>query len=222
MGTITSSYKQTQLKTHNITTKPLKKQQQDRQLLGRLYHDAASVFEFGVGESTLIASHVGVPRYSGVDSDVNWIAKARESVLLLPHHNMSQYRFTFADIGPTTKNFGRAVQTNVSKIPLSYQSTPLYSEMDAFDIYLVDGRYRVACACSSMLHAISRHANMSSVLFGVHDWSTPMEKNRDYDKLLAIGTIVHKSTKLAVLQVRSNVTAIDIAQIWMDNIWSTW
>jgi hypothetical protein len=176
------------------------------------------VFEFGVGESTLIAAHVGVPRYSGVDSDANWIAKARESVL---PHNMSQYRFTFADIGPT-KMFGRAIQTNVSKIPLSYQSTPLYSEMEAFDVYLVDGRYRVACACSSMLHAISRHANMSTVLFGVHDWSTPMTLKRDYDKLLAIGIIVHKSTKLAVLQVRSNVTADDIAQIWKDNIWSTW
>ena len=192
---------------------------QDRELLGRLYHDANSVFEFGVGESTLIAAHVGVPRYSGVDSDPNWITKARESVL--QHNNMSQYRFTFADIGPT-KLFGHAIQTNVSKIPLSYQSTPLYSEMEAFDIYLIDGRYRVACACSSMLHAIRRHANMSSVLFGVHDWSTPMTKNRDYDKLLTVGTIVHKSTKLAVLKVRSNITADDIAQIWKENLWSTW
>lgn len=172
-----------------------------------------------MGESTLIAAHVGVPRYSGVDSDANWIAKARESVL---PHNMSQYRFTFADIGPT-KNFGRAIQTNVSKIPLSYQSTPLYSEMEAFDIYLVDGRYRVACACSSMLHAISRRGNMSSILFAVHDWSTPiMTINRDYDKLLTVGTIAYKSTKLAVLKVRSNVTADDIAQLWKENIWSTW
>ena len=211
-----------------------------------MYYDATSVFEFGVGESTLIAAYVGVTRYSGVDSDAAWINKARSDLLLVrPSNNnndnnmqtttkpQTQYRFSFADIGPT-RMFGNAIHTNVSKIPLSYQSTPLYSEMEAFDIYFIDGRYRVACACSAMLHAISRNANMSNVLFAVHDWSTiPIDKEKTKEKtssswrgydtsLLTIGTIVHKSTKLAVLKVKTNVTAVHIAQIWKENIWSTW
>jgi hypothetical protein len=41
----------------------------DRAMLGRMYGNAQSVFEYGLGESTRIADAVGVPRYAGLDSD---------------------------------------------------------------------------------------------------------------------------------------------------------
>jgi hypothetical protein len=41
----------------------------DRTLLAEIYGEANSVFEYGLGESTYIANHVGVPRYAGIDSD---------------------------------------------------------------------------------------------------------------------------------------------------------
>lgn len=56
----------------------------------------------------------------------------------------------------------------MQKIPFNYQSAPLDNEAHAFDFYLVDGRYRVATACSSFLHAISRGGDMSRVMVGVH------------------------------------------------------
>jgi hypothetical protein len=67
----------------------------DRALLGEVYYNASSVFEFGLGESTQIAAHVGVPRYSGVDSDARWVTQARAKAA------KNHFRFYFADIGQT-------------------------------------------------------------------------------------------------------------------------
>ena len=160
-------------------------------LLGRLYRNASSVFEFGLGESTSIASYVGVPRYSGVDSDAVWVRKARER-----SGANDRFHFTFADIGPTGP-WGYPENNATAKIPYSYQTAPLYDELEPFDVYFVDGRYRVACICSSMLHAMSRGANMSFVLFGMHDWGREW-----YKVVLEVGDIVHESKHLVVLRAR--------------------
>ncbi len=70
---------------------------EDRELLSDLYFNASSIFEYGLGESTYVAAHTGVPRYAGVDSDVNWVSTARDTVVA----NLSgdNFRFYFADIG---------------------------------------------------------------------------------------------------------------------------
>jgi hypothetical protein len=43
----------------------------DRLMLAKIYREADSMFEYGLGESTHIAAQVGVPRYSGIDSDTS-------------------------------------------------------------------------------------------------------------------------------------------------------
>ena len=68
----------------------------DRDLLARIYFNASSVFEFGLGESTHIAAYVGVPRYSGVDNEVVWVGKARDGAKL------DHFRFSFSDTGKTS------------------------------------------------------------------------------------------------------------------------
>ena len=90
-----------------------------------------------------------MPRYVGVDSDARWVTNVRKEV------KNDHFRFIFADIGATGA-YGNPKNEELQKIPLSYQSAPLNDEMEAFDFYLIDGRYRVACACASMLHALSR------------------------------------------------------------------
>jgi len=52
----------------------------DRNLLGNLYFNADSIFEYGLGESTLIAAAVNVPRYAGVDSDAKYVSETRSKV----------------------------------------------------------------------------------------------------------------------------------------------
>ncbi|KAL3785517.1 hypothetical protein ACHAW5_005271 [Stephanodiscus triporus] len=170
----------------------------DRMLLGRVYRDASSVFEFGLGESTLIASHVGVPRYSGVDSDPAWVKTARE--MSSREDNSSHFRFAFADIGPT-RAWGKPIDGADPKIPFSYQSAPLYGEVMPFDVYYVDGRYRVACLCASMLHAMDRGGDCSA----------------EYDVVLEVGDIVNRSSLLAIFRKKTTSTEDDIVRIWEEH-----
>lgn len=181
----------------------------DRMLLAEIYSSANSVFEFGLGESTKIAAWVGVPRYVGVDSDATWVTNVRRDI------NMDHFRFVFADIGPT-REMGNPLIETLQKIPLSYQTAPLNDEMEAFDFYLVDGRYRVACACASMLHAMSRGGNMTKVMFGIHDWPS----REYYHVVLSIADMVKEAESLKVFRLKSNATEHDIEQLWIKNAWS--
>lgn len=132
----------------------------DRILLAEIYGAANSVFEFGLGESTYIANHIGVPRYSGVDSDPDWVAMARRGVS--PH-----FRFYFADVGPT-KLWGHP-QFIYPKATMDYQVAPLVAEPLSFDVYLSDGRWRMGCMLMSFMHAAARGAAYNETVVYVHD-----------------------------------------------------
>lgn len=150
-----------------------------------------------------------MPRYVGVDSDADWVTNVRDEV------NMNHFRFIFADIG-ATGNYGKPKNENLQKIPLSYQSAPLNDEMEAFDFYLIDGRYRVACACAAMLHAMSRGGDMKKIMFGIHDYF-----RADYHQLESVADIVKKSELMSVFQVKPITTEHDIYQMWEENMWKS-
>lgn len=133
----------------------------DRAMLGRIYGNAQSVFEYGLGESTRIADAVGVPRYAGLDSDPNYVANTRAQVA-------THFRFYFGDIGPT-KSWGYAKE-NLTKAVWNYQLAPLLSEPEPFDVYMVDGRYRFPCLVASFLHASARgETNLTHTTVLMHD-----------------------------------------------------
>ncbi|KAL3803340.1 hypothetical protein HJC23_009304 [Cyclotella cryptica] len=136
----------------------------DRIKLAEIYQKAESVFEWGLGESTFIAACVGVPRYAGIDSDAVWIQSAREK-------SPDLFRFQLGDIGPTG-SWGRPEKNRLPKSYLNYQFAPLLSENNAFDVYMVDGRMRPACALVGFLHASScgRTDEERSPLVLVHDY----------------------------------------------------
>ena len=96
---------------------------EDREMLGRIYGNASSVFEFGLGESTYLASHVGVPRYSGIDSDAAWISMVRNNV-------SGSYRFYFADIG-MTRDWGYPIEElkRLSTITKLFHSSPSHNRL---------------------------------------------------------------------------------------------
>jgi len=110
-------------KSHLTTKGGLKRQ--DRILLAEIYGNASSVFEYGLGESTYLANYMQVPRYAGIDSDPVWVDKARTKV-------NENYRFYFADIGPT-KAWGQPKQAKLAKNILDYQLVPLAVELKPFD-----------------------------------------------------------------------------------------
>ena len=176
-------------------------QDSDRLLLGELYYNAQSVFEFGLGESTKIASYVGVPRYAGVDNDPVWVSKARNTAL-------DHFRFTFADVGPSGA-WGYPNDPSLQKNQFNYQFAPLIVERDPFDVYLVDGRYRLGCACAALLHAFSRGGDMSRVRVGIHDSYRPYAK-----EFLKVTDLEKKSDMLNVYKLKDGVTEEDVFNLW--------
>ena len=179
----------------------------DRILVGELYYNATSVFEFGLGESTEIAAYVSVPRYSGVDSNARWVEEVRTS------SNMDHFRFSFADIGSTVE-WGKPSNASLQKIPYNYQVAPLANEMEAFDFYMIDGRYRVGCACASFLHAMKTRGDVTKVKVGLHDYH-----REHYWQLDSIAHVVHRSKRLSVLKLKQSTTEEDIKILWESNMW---
>jgi hypothetical protein len=194
----------------------------DRILLAEIYGNASSVFEYGLGESTLIASHVGVPRYAGIDSDALWVSMSRDAVH--PH-----FRFYLADIG-ITGLWGMPNNTKLTKSILDYQLAPLIVEPYAFDVYMVDGRMRFGCMMASFLHASSRGAPTSQTLVLNHDCKETVESHKRVyrgnrlvykaaDHLLDL--VHHSGGKLCAYRRKQNTTDVELLTLWREhsNVW---
>jgi hypothetical protein len=177
----------------------------DRNVIAHVYSNANSVFEFGLGESTYIANQVNVPRYSGVDSDPQWVAKARARV-------SSNFRFYFADVGKT-QAWGYPQRIGPKAI-FDYQIAPLVIEPLPFDVYLVDGRWRVGSLLTSFLHASARGEKiLTDTIVLLHDCH---RKNlRKADQLFE----VHQpgNSSLCAFRRRPETTDQDIMEMWKAN-----
>jgi FkbM family methyltransferase len=167
----------------------------EQALLARTYANAVSVFEWGMGSSTLIAAHVGIKQLTAVDSAPTWVNKVR-SIL-----NRPQYTFRHADIGPVIQFGNPKDQSRKDKWPdYSLQVT---RESESFDVYVVDGRFRVACACQAMLHG------RADSLVMIHDFG------RDaYQVLLTLADKVEQVRVLAGLRRKTMVSDKDIQAVW--------
>ena len=182
---------------------------QDRHLLGLIYRNASSVFEYGLGESTYIANHVGVPRYAGIDSDPLWIAKARDKVA--PH-----FRFYLGDIG-ATGDWGFPKNPKLEKSIFQYQLSPLIVEPKPFDVYMVDGRWRVPCLLASFLHASARGALPGNVHVLLHDCELPGSTRGRIEYHRAnhlLQMVAHSGNKLCVYQRRPETTDQQLQELW--------
>ena len=177
----------------------------DRVLIGKLYSNASSAFEYGLGESTYIAAWTGMPRLSGVDSDPAWISLVRDKDIV-----PDNYQFDFGDIGPTG-GWGFPKKLGLAKQIFRYVLAPLSLERKPFEIYLVDGRFRVACACASFLHAMSTGADMKRVKVLVHDYQ---DKNRGYQIIETLARKMIMADGLAVFMLLPNTTQAQIQDVF--------
>lgn len=115
-------------------------------ILEDIYTSSSSVFEYGIGESTRIASANGVARYTGVDEKAKLITTLRNSL------GSKYFRFHYA-----------TSRTNSIQLLYDFVMTPLILERNAFDIYFVNlDRVGVdvafSCIVASILHALKHKA----------------------------------------------------------------
>ena len=174
----------------------------DRSLMLKFYSSTRSVFEWGLGESTRIASAFSVSRYSGIDSDASYVSTCRNEA---PTH----FKFYFADVGDT-KAWGVPTDENLPKQTMQYQVAPLLSELFSFDVYLVDGRYRVACVCLAFLHAEKFGAKEVIVL--MHDYGARPQ----YHVVEQFAYIFERSSSGNLVALKRNATSSteSIVQVW--------
>lgn len=180
---------------------------EDRILLAEIYGNAESVFEFGLGESTYLANYLQVPRYAGTDSDPTWVANTRMNVA-------KRFRFYFSDIG-STKEWGKPQDKGLKKNILNYQLGPLIVEGAPFDVYMVDGRYRLPSALASFLHASSRGGDPAKTIVLIHDCYPGGTKRQNYfsaNHLLNL--TMHSGNALCVFQRFPNATDAQLEELW--------
>jgi hypothetical protein len=109
------------------------------------YGQANSIFEYGSGGSTVLASEMGGKTIYSVESDSNW-ADSLKDYLKLSSTTLSMPQIVHIDIGPTTV-WGHPKDTAHWMKFKNYPLAP-WVQTAGFahpDIVLIDGRFRVAC-----------------------------------------------------------------------------
>ena len=93
---------------------------------------------------------------------------------------------------------------------MQYQVAPLLSDPVSFDVYLVDGRYRVACVCLAFLHAEKFGA--TDVIVLMHDYGARPQ----YHVVEQFACIFERSFSGNLVALKRNATssAEIIVQVW--------
>ena len=118
--------------------------------------------EFGTGGSTVLASRHVKHSILSVDSSQEWLGQVQAACV----ENPTKPELIFIDIGPTgewgyptdasTKAHWPDYHSAIWKIPCSASA----------DLYLIDGRFRVACFAQTVLHC------RPNAIIGIHDFSS--------------------------------------------------
>jgi hypothetical protein len=118
--------------------------------------------EFGTGGSTVLASKHVKNSILSVDSSQNWLAQVRGACV----SSQTRPELMFIDIGPTG-DWGFPTDLSTKPRWPDYHSAiwKIHHSRQA-DLYLVDGRFRVACFAQIVLHC-----NQNAII-GMHDFGS--------------------------------------------------
>jgi hypothetical protein len=169
--------------------------------LDALLAGAKSYVEFGCGGSTLHAVRAGVAKIWSVESDNQWIKKLRLHPEIRSAEADGRLTFVQVHIG-TTGRYGYPVLSKLRFLwPMHLVQWPRYYEAvwenegakDA-DLFLVDGRFRVACALMVALNC------RPEATVAIHDF----KKRPYYAELLKFFDSIKRVRNLQVLRVKSD------------------
>ena len=150
--------------------------EKEQHFLLQSYKQSNSVFEWGMGSSSALANYLGIDILVSIDSAKSWVEKTQKIV------NNKNYKFIHVDIGQVGA-WGMPIHKSLKWLDYSNK---VNDELASFDVYLVDGRFRIACACMALLHG----RDDSFVL--IHDFKREyyQEILKAADKIEQVGTLV--------------------------------
>jgi hypothetical protein len=160
------------------------------------YIDASiNYLEFGSGESTIYASSVPtIKTITSVESSKQFVDKHLiHNPAIASTLSTGRLSFHFVDIGETI-DFGHPKDTSKKHLWPNY-SLSVFNQKSEHDLFLVDGRFRVACTLNCILNSPSN----CTILF--HDfWNRPK-----YHVVLKFLTIEDKVDTLGVFKKKKLV-----------------
>lgn len=119
--------------------------------LREAYAGARVILEYGAGGSTVMAAEMAGKTVTSVESDRDWAAMMTGWFAQNPPAEGSRVDVVWADVGPT-KPWG--YPADIRQFP-AFPGYPLgvwtAGRMQAPDVVLVDGRFRVGCALATAL-----------------------------------------------------------------------
>lgn len=174
----------------NISIPDIPAMSQDEiKLFSTYLKKSKSYFEYGTGGSSKLAASLGLT-INGIESDQKWL---NQLMLEIGKHN-----FQHVDIGPT-KEWGYPVDLR-AKERFHLYSSAIHNSGESYDLILVDGRFRVACALHAAKHIIKHQTQESSLIF-IHDfWGREY-----YQPILEFLEEVKSVDSAAVFQVKKLV-----------------
>ena len=118
--------------------------------------------EFGTGGSTFLASNYVENSIISVDSSAEWLSNVQSSCV---GHKVAP-KLIYVDIGPTG-DWGMPIDKDTqSRWPRYYEAVWDEKDSKSADLYMVDGRFRVACFASVIINC---HHN---AIIGFHDFAS--------------------------------------------------
>jgi hypothetical protein len=162
--------------------------------LTRHLRQARTYVEFGAGHSTIHAVRLKVPSVFSVESDPDWAAKMRAQPDIKTAEEKGGLTIHYVDVGPVMAPGYPKDAGSARKWPNYY--TSLWSRLDArkTDLFLIDGRFRVAC-----ILAVLRRCNLETPIL-VHDW----ERVEYHAPVLKFARCESVVDRLALLRRREN------------------
>jgi hypothetical protein len=159
--------------------------------------DARAYLEYGAGGSTVMAARMGKTGFS-VEGDRHYCRDVRRK-LAGQSHNIE---LTYADIGPT-KMWGHLRRTRQTTKSVAawkrYVRLPFEKLNGGFyDLVLVDGRFRVACALHAIAEAARRGASFRLLL---DDYDNPEDRRPHYRVVEEYVPLVRMAGRMAVFEV---------------------
>lgn len=121
---------------------------------------AGRYFEFGSGGSTVWACQAGLTVY-GVESDAAWVEGLKQRL-------GEACQVHAEDIGPT-KEWGFPV-SDAARHRFPNYSEAIHRHDQAFDLILVDGRFRVACVLNAIRHTLNVAERPDDTRLFIHDF----------------------------------------------------
>jgi len=152
-------------------------------------------FEFGCGGSTFRACELGAKKIVSVESQKMWIDEIKQYEQVKVHPDI-----TFLAIDINAGDMGRPINnTKQNNFPLYSSAIDNYKNID---VVLVDGRFRVACACKAVINRVQ------SIL--IHDFTN----RAHYHDILPYIEIIKQTGTLIQARPKSDINMQDLEKLY--------